>query len=56
MRPQHAVDLVQQLKREGRTPRTPHDLHVEIIGDAGHFVFMDQPEMFNAALLAACGR
>jgi len=30
------------------------DLHVNIIANAGHFVFIDQPELFNRALIDAC--
>ncbi|KXZ42499.1 hypothetical protein GPECTOR_141g697 [Gonium pectorale] len=50
MRPEHAVRVCEQLRRE-REPRAPNDLSVEIIDDAGHFVFMDQPELFDKALI-----
>ncbi|KAJ9530113.1 hypothetical protein QJQ45_023374 [Haematococcus lacustris] len=49
MRPQHAVDLVEKLKQQ-RQPRVAGDLHVEVVDDSGHFVFMDRPDTFNAAL------
>ncbi len=42
MQPKHAVRLCEELRRE-RAPRAPNDMSVEIIDDAGHFVFMDQP-------------
>ncbi|KAG2422478.1 hypothetical protein HXX76_016002 [Chlamydomonas incerta] len=51
MRPEHAVRLCEQLRAE-RAPRAAHDLSVEIIDDAGHFVFLDQPELFDKALTA----
>eukprot|EP00967_Tisochrysis_lutea_P013732 scaffold15380_cov19-Tisochrysis_lutea.AAC.1 len=53
MRPQHAVELCDELKKE-RQPRVSSDLHVSIIDEAGHFVFIDQPELFNKALIDAC--
>lgn len=54
MQPKHAVRLCEQLRRE-RAPRAPNDMSVEIIDDAGHFVFMDQP-VGAAARGAAGGR
>ena len=36
------------------THQVPSDLHVEVIDDAGHYVFLEQPQLFNAALLDAC--
>ncbi|KAG2486348.1 hypothetical protein HYH03_014929 [Edaphochlamys debaryana] len=51
MRPEHAVKLCQRLRQE-RAPRCPSDLAVELIEDAGHFVFMDQPELFDKALMS----
>ncbi len=30
------------------------DLKVEIIDNAGHFVFLEQPELFHRAVLDAC--
>lgn len=55
MKPEHAVRVCEQLRQE-RAPRVPHDLSVEVIADAGHFVFMDQPELFNKALAAVCAQ
>ena len=38
-------------------PRScPSDHEVEVVPDSGHFVFIEQPEDFNAALLDALGR
>jgi hypothetical protein len=31
----------------------PSDHHVEVVRDAGHFVFLEQPQQFNEALLRA---
>ncbi|KAF5842719.1 Alpha/Beta hydrolase protein [Dunaliella salina] len=53
MRPHHAVELCDELKKE-RQPKVSSDLHVSIIDEAGHFVFIDQPELFNKALIDAC--
>ncbi|GLC56231.1 hypothetical protein PLESTB_001082300 [Pleodorina starrii] len=50
MRPEYAVRLCERLRSE-RPPSAPNDLSVEIIDDAGHFVFLDQPELFDKALL-----
>ncbi|GIL81378.1 hypothetical protein Vretifemale_10367 [Volvox reticuliferus] len=50
MRPEYAVRLCEQLRTE-RSPSAPNDLSVEIIEDAGHFVFLDQPELFDKALI-----
>jgi hypothetical protein len=30
------------------TLQAPSDHHVEVIPDAGHFVFLEQPQLFNA--------
>ncbi|GFR44731.1 hypothetical protein Agub_g6057, partial [Astrephomene gubernaculifera] len=49
MRPEHAVRLCERLRAQ-RPPSAPHDLAVQIIEDAGHFVFLDQPELFDKAL------
>ncbi|GIL68065.1 hypothetical protein Vafri_21379 [Volvox africanus] len=49
MRPEYAVRLCERLRAE-RSPSAPNDLSVEIIEDAGHFVFLDQPELFDKAL------
>ncbi|EFJ45067.1 hypothetical protein VOLCADRAFT_106093 [Volvox carteri f. nagariensis] len=49
MRPEYAVQLCARLRKE-RPPSAPNDLTVEIIDDAGHFVFLDQPELFDKAL------
>lgn len=43
MKPEHAVRVCQDLRKNWRGPRAPNDLSVEIIDDAGHFVFIDQP-------------
>lgn len=32
----------------------PADLNVEIVANAGHFPFIDQPEQFNQALIRSC--
>eukprot|EP00197_Chlamydomonas_leiostraca_P014436 CAMPEP_0202859838 /NCGR_PEP_ID=MMETSP1391-20130828/1792_1 /ASSEMBLY_ACC=CAM_ASM_000867 /TAXON_ID=1034604 /ORGANISM="Chlamydomonas leiostraca, Strain SAG 11-49" /LENGTH=440 /DNA_ID=CAMNT_0049538931 /DNA_START=127 /DNA_END=1446 /DNA_ORIENTATION=+ len=52
MRPAHAVELCKELRAE-RAQKVPTDLHCEIIRDAGHFVFLDQPEAFSRALVDA---
>lgn len=36
------------------TVQVPSDHAVEIVPDSGHFVFMEQPELFNEALLRTC--
>lgn len=46
MQPKHAIKLCERLKTE-RSATVGSDLKVEVIGDAGHFVFMEQPELFN---------
>jgi abhydrolase domain-containing protein 5 len=56
MRPSHAIELCTALKAAGRLPRAPGDLKVEVIEDAGHFVFMEQASAFNSSLLAICAR
>ncbi|MEW5304929.1 MAG: hypothetical protein WDW36_007503 [Sanguina aurantia] len=54
MRPAYAVDLCGSLLEGGQVPKTANDLTVEIIPDAGHFAFLDQPELFNASLHKIC--
>ncbi len=49
MNPAAALQVCQEVRQE-RPPSMPSDLHVEVIPDAGHFVFMDQPEQFNSAM------
>ncbi|GAX75111.1 hypothetical protein CEUSTIGMA_g2555.t1 [Chlamydomonas eustigma] len=53
MQPKHAVKLCERLKEE-RSPKVESDLKVEIIPNAGHFVFLEQPQLFDRAVLDAC--
>lgn len=53
MRPEHAIRVCGQLS-QSQPLKDPQDLRVEVIPEAGHFAFMDQPELFNRAVLAAC--
>jgi hypothetical protein len=40
--------------RRRRRLQVPSDHVVEVIPDAGHFVFLEQPRLFEAALLRTC--
>lgn len=50
MQPSNAVALAQELDRV-RPRSVPSDHAVEIIPDAGHYVFLEQPQAFNSTLL-----
>ncbi|KAG1679091.1 hypothetical protein FOA52_000446 [Chlamydomonas sp. UWO 241] len=53
MNPGHAVNVCRQLRAE-RAPRNKSDLRTEIIDEAGHFVMLEQPHLFNRAVVDAC--
>eukprot|EP00955_Chlamydomonas_euryale_P068862 360255-Chlamydomonas_euryale.AAC.8 len=40
--------------REDGAPLCTSDKRVEIIDDAGHFVFLEQPALFNRSVIDAC--
>lgn len=53
MRFEHAEDVCNQLKKEGRVAKGPGDLNVAVLPDSGHFCFCEQVDKFNEAIINA---
>ena len=49
MNPQHARELMQL-----STGRGHHDMHLAVVPDSGHYLFLENPTAFNAVFLQSC--
>eukprot|EP00210_Caulerpa_lentillifera_P001676 g1611.t1 len=54
MDPKGASKICRSIESNGQTRLAKSDRTISIIPDAGHFVFLDQPELFNEELMKIC--